>query len=189
LRILGVSCAASSLVNAGLNWFLLSHDRSIDLNFIRLSKLRLLFLLFFWSSTELLRGGTFSNSGGLAIFFRLDEWRYCVLDGTGNNTGIAWSLAPFFFFDFQILLAWELGDKRDTRRGISVHERNTRERSLHGLIDMKVCVAFCFFFSARSGGTNTFYLITPRSQELCERDWVADEGWDCIAGGWMLLSG
>jgi hypothetical protein len=34
---------------------------------------------------------------------------------------------------------------------------------------MKVCVAFCFFFSARSGGTNTFYLITPRSQELCER--------------------
>jgi len=45
-----------------------------------------------------------------------------VLDGTGNNTGIAWSLAPFLFFFFDFYLHGELGDKRDTRRGISVHE-------------------------------------------------------------------
>jgi hypothetical protein len=116
------------------------------LNFIRLSGSG----FFFFSSSGLARSyfgaGHFQTRGGLAIFFRLDEWRYCVLDGTGNNTGIAWSLAPFFFFDFQILLAWKLGDKRDTRRGISVHERNTRERSLHGLIDMKVALRFAFFF-------------------------------------------
>jgi len=53
---------------------------------------------------------------------------------------------------------------------------------------MKVCVALLFFLQGAEG-TNTFYLITPRSQELCERDWVADERLDCIAAGWMLLSG
>jgi hypothetical protein len=33
-----------------------------------------------------------------------------------------------------------------------------------------VAVAFClFFFLQGAEETNTFYLITPRSQELCER--------------------
>jgi hypothetical protein len=98
------------------------------------------------------------------------------------------SLFRLSTFDFYLHGNWEI---RETHGGASLCTReNTRERSLSWLDRYEGCVAvaFCFFF-ARSEGTNTFYLITPRSQELCERDWVADEGWDCIAGGWMLLSG
>jgi hypothetical protein len=70
--------------------------RSIDrFEFHPTLRLWLLFLLFFWSSTELLRAGLFQTRG-LAIFFRLDEWRTAFWMGR-DNTGIAWRLAPFLF--------------------------------------------------------------------------------------------
>jgi len=76
-----------------------------------------------------------------------------------------------FSFRLRILLHgnWEI--KR--YGGVSVYE-NTRERSLHSLIDMNVALLFC-----REGGTTN--LITPRSQELAS-DWVAMR-LGCIAGG------
>jgi hypothetical protein len=40
-----------------------------------------------------------------------------------------------------------------------------------------------FFFLQGAEETNTFYLITPRSQELCERIGFADEGWIALLVG------
>jgi hypothetical protein len=98
---------------------------------------------------------------------------YCVLDGTGQYRNCM--EVGSFSFRLRILLHgnWEI--KR--YGGVSVYE-NTRERSLHSLIDMNVALLFC-----REGGTAD--LITPRSQELCERLDCDEAGLHCW---WVLLN-
>lgn len=78
----------------------------------------------------------------------------------------------FFFRHSNFTCMGNLGDKREHGGAYLCTRENTRERSLHGSIDMKVALPlrFAFFFFLQGAEeTNTFYLITPRSQELCER--------------------
>ena len=77
-----------------------------------------------------------------------------------------------------------LGDKREHGGASLCTRENTRERSLHGLIDMKVALplrfAFFFFKERRNKHILSDYAALTGALRA---DWVADEGWIALLVG------